>query len=217
MGFVYNNVWESYCKTFLELNGYFVLTNTFVSLLDEEEGDARRRKVEADLIATRLTNTNLGGYLLDIPQEQGQEILHRFSAGILDRDPLIYGEVRANLSRQNDQQLIDELFDERGDEARINRKLDRIEQRFNVRPTVVIFAYNITGDNLQRIHDRGWKYKLFPDMMKFIRSRFQAEMVAKHRVQYNDPWLEFMRFVNRLEMDGRLEECFGVNPPNDIP
>ena len=37
MGFIYNNTWEGFCKTYFELHGYFVTTNLFAALLRPED------------------------------------------------------------------------------------------------------------------------------------------------------------------------------------
>ena len=34
MGLLFNNYWELSCRTYLELNGYFVLSNLFADLHD---------------------------------------------------------------------------------------------------------------------------------------------------------------------------------------
>lgn len=37
MGFVYNNTWEGFCKTYFELHGYFVTTNLFAALVNPDD------------------------------------------------------------------------------------------------------------------------------------------------------------------------------------
>lgn len=196
MGFVYNNVWEAFCKTYLELNGFFVLTNTFVALTDEDEPDRRRRRIEADIIAYKLLqHTDLEDYFVDMPPAAADQTeTAQFFAGVNEADNLVYCEVKANLG--SDQAMITNLL---GDD-RINRKAARIRRRYGVPPQVVVIAYHINQENKQRIDEAGWAYKEFPAMLGFIRGRFERHRVAKGSVQYNDPWLEMMRLFSVMEL-----------------
>ncbi|MBE9479368.1 MAG: hypothetical protein IMY80_05325 [Chloroflexi bacterium] len=197
MGFVYNNVWEAFCKTYLELNGFFVLTNTFVALMDEDEPDRRRRTLEADVVAYKLQATDLGDYFVDVPPNAAErEEPAEFFAGVNDAGKLVYCEVKANLSR--DQRMITHLLDDNN----VGRKAGRIEQRFKVDPTIVVMAYQINPENKRRIAQAGWAHKEFPSMLRFIRERFEMHRIAKRSVQYNDPWLEMMRLFSALELHG---------------
>lgn len=225
MGFVYNNTWEGFCKSYFELHGYFVTTNLFAALVrpedvylldheglidtDEtaEKSDARSSKIEADLVAYRLPATNLGKYPLDKRRKGASE--SEFFAG----DPrytlgdqtfeqqLVYAEVRANLSTTSPQQQVKKFF-AKGKDARERRKVERmteiLEQRFGMTPLVVVMAYDINAECRNLFEDHGeWKYKEFPSMLRFMRRRMKKMFNAKKRVQYNDPFLELLRYFER--------------------
>jgi hypothetical protein len=196
MGFVYNNVWEAFCKTYLELNGFFVLTNTFVALMDEDEQDRRRRRLEADIIAYKLPRTDLGDYLVDVAPDTPEQYSAEFFAGTNRTNNLVYCEVKANLS--GEQGIISDLLDD----DNTGRKADLIRGRFKVRPQVVVMAYEISQENKERIAEAGWTYKEFPAILRFIRERFDRHRSTKRPIQYNDPWLEMVRFFSVLRLHG---------------
>lgn len=232
MGFVYNNTWEGFCKTYFELHGYFVTTNLFAALLTPEdvdqmqhEGliendllpqaekkDARNSKIEADLIAYRIPSTNLGIYPLD-RRSDGSPTAEFFAGDAkyrlgndLHDQRLVYAEVRANLSITNPQQQVKKFFAE-GEGATERRKVERMTgilgQRFGIKPLVVVMAFDINAECKELFGQHGgWKYKEFRAMYGFMEKRMAEMFEVKKRVQYNDPFLEWFRFLERLKMQG---------------
>jgi hypothetical protein len=153
MGFVYNNVWERFTKTYLEMNGFFVLTNLFPAILrpedvlppltekdmgeGEDDTDAIHRAVEADLVAGRFQGTNLL-YQLDTRAkcQSAFNNKHFFDPHPVEffpeewTHPFVYAEVRANLARTNAPAQIEKLLN---DKEKIENKRSLIAQRFSVK------------------------------------------------------------------------------------
>jgi len=153
MGFVYNNTWEAFCKTYFELHGYFVTTNLFAALQpmeltelavagvietdDQDDGKKPKspsRNIEADLVAYRMPKTDLGGFLLDKAGKKSDPF--EFFAGdankckIKDKasaQTLIYAEVRANLTIHSPHRQVAKMFDKgEGKKSREGRKIERM-------------------------------------------------------------------------------------------
>ena len=232
MGFVYNNPWEGFCKTYFELHGYFVTTNLFAALLspdevdkmqqegliendlDPEAGkkDARNSKIEADLVAYRIPNTDLGYYPLDKSTDTSSPF--EFFAGddkyrqgdkLIDQR-LIYAEVRANLSITNPDQQVKKFFAKgkgKTEGKKVERMTEILERRFKMKPLVVVMAFDINAEckKLFKKHGR-WKYKEFRTMFGFVEDRMAQMFEVKKRVQYNDPFLELFRYFERVKGQG---------------
>lgn len=222
MGFVYNNTWEAFCKTYLELHGFFVCTNLFAAMVppraiddmqdegliprevDAEQADMRTRKIEADLVAYRIPDINLGMYRLDSRNQQSQ--LGEFFAGdgtfVVNSEErplqLVYAEVRANLSLGAAEHQIEPFFDAKRDGGKVQRMTDILGRRFRIAPLFVIMAYTISQEQKQRIAETpGWAFKEFNSMFDFMAFRMKDQYEVKKAVQYNDPFLELFRFLER--------------------
>jgi hypothetical protein len=201
MGFVYNNVWEAFCRTYLELNGYLVLSNVFVALMaGGGDAGASHYGLEADIIAYKIDGTNLEPYPVDVPVQNYQSPVAEFFAGVNRPDNLVYCEVKANLRPHGHQREIRKLLGTNGRE-KIDEKAKLIEQRLDTSPQIVLMAYQIGDESRQRIAEAGWLCKEFPVMYSFMKHRFREHRPEKRRVLYNDPWLEMIRFVDRLGSD----------------
>lgn len=201
MGFVYNNTWEAFCRTYLELNGFFVLSNLFLGLMVEETGEhGLHYKVDADLVAHKLVSTELGEYVVGQPGPNGEVHEGEFFAGATGSDPLVYCEVKANFRKHGSQSEITQMLS--NERSRIEDKAWHIARRFHACPRIVLMAYQITPENKDRVVENEWSFKEFPAMYRFMRGRFSQHSVEKSRVPYNDPWLEVMRFLECLDRDG---------------
>jgi hypothetical protein len=207
MGFVYNNAWEAFCRTYLELNGYFVVSNIFIALTAnprpraiDEFADVHYG-LEADIVAYKVENTDLGEYTIDLPHPSDGSHGAEFFAGENQPNNLVYCEIKANLSRN--QQAIRDLLEGQPSQ-RIRQKAWLIEERFRIKPRIVAVAYYIDDRRKQRIAEAGWLYKEFPAMFHFMVNRFRQHMPEKGRVQYNDPWLGMMQFLECLHRDDLL-------------
>jgi len=116
---------------------------------------------------------------------------------------LVYAEVRANLSMTSPEQQVKKFFNKsKGKEGRERRKVERmteiLEQRFGLRPLVVVMAFDINDECKELFEKHGeWKHKEFESMLRFMQARMRSIFEAKKRVQYNDPFLELFRFVER--------------------
>lgn len=224
MGFVYNNTWEAFCKTYFELHGYFVTTNLFAALIEpgeieamredgiiadgmapEKKPDARTTKIEADLVAYRIPGTNLGMYPLDKMRKDAdpseffageEKCLVGGNASDLQ---LVYVEVRANLSINNPQSQIASFFNEgegSTERRKIGRMVEVLTRRFGVKPQVVVMAFEL-GDYKKKFGASGWMYKEFFTIFDFLQARIKESFEVKKRVQYNDPILEMLRYLER--------------------
>ena len=210
MGFVYNNVWEAFFKTYLELNGFFVLTNTFVALTDQTAIEENRQGMEADIIAYKLSATNLDPYYLDrVPDNQPDR--GEFFAGENRQANLVYCEIKANL--RGHEINIDDLI---ADRSNPQAKLGLIQQRFNLVPQGVIVAYSLTNTQKDLITQSRWKHKEFPSIFRFLERRFRQHRENKGRVFYNDPWLEIMRMLDALCVNGKAAHVWHEDISDDL-
>ena len=76
MGMIFNNWWEAFCRTYLELNGYFVQNNLFTDLHDLGESHPH----EADIVAYKIPGTRIK-FALDDPPDRRPGDEHVFWAG----------------------------------------------------------------------------------------------------------------------------------------
>jgi hypothetical protein len=194
MGFVYNNTSEAMCTTFLEMNGFFVINNLRPFILDEFE---RRFAYEADLLAFKPAGTQV--HAPELRQEGCDPYL--FHAGDSSASGLmVYCEIKANFTLNDSQRQIRELLSGEG-VKKMKDKQERICRRYpSLKPQVAVFAHYIAKNHKQTMAGLGWQYKEFPEVFAFMEGRFQAHRDAKSRVQYNDPWLDMLRFLERLDV-----------------
>jgi hypothetical protein len=197
VGFVYNNPMEAMCVTYLEMNGYFVISNLRPCVLESEQS---QYGFEADLVAYRLPNTNLPH--VDAPErepENGQFYPPRDS-----RLPsLIYCEIKANIALGDDLQMVRNLLKSRDAIENVERKANILCERFSVsreQLSVVMMANRLGKNQKVAIRNLNWLFKEFMPMFDFIKARFRKYPAQKGRVQYNDPWLEMLRFLNRWQL-----------------
>ena len=62
-------------------------------------------------------------------------------------------------------------------------------------------AYEINEECRTLFHRQGtWKYKEFDAMLTFMEGRMEMMFTAKKRVQYNDPFLELLRYFERRKV-----------------
>ena len=192
MGFVYNNLWEAFCRTYLELNGFFVTSNLFVDIRNEDNSSP----YEADLVAYRPDNTFVS-YVTDAPDKAYAFDQREFFAG--QQHSLVYCEIKANFSQRSPDKAIAELLEGNGRNSVLN-KAGLIAERFNggkpngPPPTTVVIGYHISEAYRNKIAAQGWLYKEFQAIRAFVVRRFDAYGYDKLRVMYNDPVLEWMRY-----------------------
>ncbi len=207
VGFVYNNYWEALCRTYFELNGFFVMSNVFVSLFvpehakdDAEAGEEREkveRRVEADLIACKVEGTSLSQWHIPLDEKASREPTDlEFLAGTEGETRLVYCEVRAYL-----QSASDGLADHFKDDANILKKIESILARFQKPPEqleVVLIGHRISDKSKKNLQERSktrkekWAFKELTDIFWFVARRFEA-CKEKLGIMYNDPCLEVMR------------------------
>jgi len=225
VGFVYNNTWEAFCKTYLELHGFFVNTNLFAALVPHDEidkmqsagllpsetdgkaVDMRTKKIEADLVAYRIPKTELGMYEVDLRTDQsplGEFFAgeHQYSFNNEQRAlQLVYVEVRANLALSGADQQIEPFFGSKKDGKKVKRMISILRKRFNgIEPLFVVMANSITDEQKKKIASTpGWMFKEFTAMYDFMSKRMKSSYEVKKAVQYNDPFLELFRFFERRE------------------
>jgi hypothetical protein len=205
MGFVYNNHWEAVCKSYLEMNGCFVMSNVFVALFIpgqvEHEGEQDvvqaggnqfSPRLEADLIAYKPASANLTQYGVPLDtagfwnRNPGQHE-DEFFAGTEGVNRLVYCEIKAYL-----RSAADGFAEHFAPEPNINSKIQLIRDRFGMDPEVVLIGHGVTNASKASIHQRGWKYKELGDVFRFIAERFRL-CDEKLQAVYNDPCLEMMR------------------------
>ncbi len=193
MGFVYNNPMEALCTSYLEMQGYFVINNLRPFVLEHDEP---KFGYEADLVAYRLANTAVP----HVDAAGPDPAAHEFFPAAAGVDDLVYCEIKANIALTNDQQMVRDLVNEGAAVAKVKDKAERIRVRFGRAepPRVVLMANRVIGPHRATLGGtHGWLFKEFLPMYRFMVDRFRLYPQQKGRVQYNDPWLEMFRFLQR--------------------